>query len=69
MYIHTYILSFTDKVMKSVRSCSKSQPLFYDQLAQVIAQTELINTDFLQKINSCIEDEFVNTYMTDKKTG
>lgn len=59
-------MSITDKVMKSVRSCSKSQPLFYDQLAQVIAQTEHINTDFLQKISNCIEDEF--TYMTDKQS-
>jgi len=62
-----YILSFTGKVMKSVRSCSKSQPLFYDQLAEVIAQTELINVDFLQKICKCVEDEFVNTYMTDEQ--
>lgn len=52
--------------MKSVKSCYKSQPLFYDQLAQVIEQTELINIDFVQKVNSCIEDEFVTTYMTDK---
>jgi len=52
--------------MRSVRSCSKSQPLFYDQLAQIITQTEHINTNFLQKITNCIEDEFVNTYMTDK---
>lgn len=52
--------------MKSVKSCCKSQPLFYDQLAEVIAQTELINIDFVQKISNCIEDEFVNTYMTDK---
>jgi hypothetical protein len=54
--------------MRSVRSCSKSQPLFYDQLAQVIAQTEHINTNFLQKITSHIEDEFVNIYMTDKSS-
>jgi len=53
--------------MNSVRSCSKSQPLFYDHLAQVIAQTELIDTDFLQKISNCIEDEFINTYMMDKE--
>jgi len=59
-------MSFTDKVMKSVKSCYKSQPLFYDQLAQVIEQTELINIDFVQKVNSCIEDEFITTYMTDK---
>nr|XP_012219220.1 PREDICTED: Fanconi anemia group D2 protein homolog isoform X1 [Linepithema humile] len=62
-------LKLFNKVMKSVRSCSKSQPLFYDQLAHVIAQTELINTDFLQKISNCIEDEFVNTYMTDKQSS
>ncbi|XP_019699330.1 Fanconi anemia group D2 protein isoform X2 [Harpegnathos saltator] len=55
-----------NKVMKCVRNCSKSQPLFYDQLAQVIAQTEFINTEFLQKVSNCIEDEFVNTYMIDK---
>lgn len=55
-----------DKVMKSVKSCSKSQPLFYDQLAQVIAETETININFLHKITNYIEDEFVNTYMTDK---
>lgn len=52
--------------MKSVKSCCKSQPLFYDQLAQVIEQTEFINIDFVQKINNTIEDQFVNTYMTDK---
>lgn len=52
--------------MKSVESCCKSQPLFYDQLAQVIEQTELININFIQKIFNCIEDQFVNTYMTDK---
>lgn len=52
--------------MKSVKNCSKSQPLFYDQLAQVIAETETININFLHKISNCIEDEFVNTYMTDK---
>lgn len=51
--------------MKSVESCYKSQPLFYDQLAQVIEQTEL-NIDFIQKIFNYIEDQFVNTYMTDK---
>jgi len=62
-------MSFIDKVMRSVRSCSKSQPLFYDQLAQVIAQTEYINTNFLQKITNRIEDEFVNTYMTDKSSS
>lgn len=54
--------------MKSVKSCYKSEPLFYDQLAQVIEQTELINIDFVKKISSRIEDEFVTTYMymTDK---
>lgn len=52
--------------MKSVKNCFKSQPLFYDQLAQVIEQTEFINTDFLQKISDCIEEKFINTYMTDK---
>lgn len=52
--------------MKSVKSCSKAQPLFYDQLAQVIAETETINVNFLHKITNYIEDEFVNTYMTDK---
>lgn len=52
--------------MKSVKSCSKSQPLFYDQLAQIIAETESIDTNFLQTISNRIEDEFVNTYMTDK---
>lgn len=57
---------YIDKVMKSVKNCSKSQPLFYDQLAQVIAETETININFLHKISNCIEDEFVNTYMTDK---
>ncbi|XP_032687393.1 Fanconi anemia group D2 protein isoform X2 [Odontomachus brunneus] len=55
-----------NKVMKCVRSCSKSQPLFYDQLAQIIAQTEFINTNFVKKISNSIEDEFVNIYMTDK---
>ncbi|EZA54061.1 hypothetical protein DMN91_000826 [Ooceraea biroi] len=58
-------LELFNKVMKSVKSCSKSQPLFYDQLSQVIVQTEHINANFLQKITSCIEDEFINTYMTD----
>ncbi|XP_036138337.1 Fanconi anemia group D2 protein homolog [Monomorium pharaonis] len=58
-------LKLFNKVMKSVKSCCKSQPLFYDQLAQVIAETEL-NNDFVQKINNCIENEFVNTYMIDK---
>lgn len=52
--------------MKSVKNCCKSQPLFYDQLAQVITHTKLINADFLQKIRNCVEDEFVNVYMTDK---
>ncbi|XP_011267104.1 Fanconi anemia group D2 protein [Camponotus floridanus] len=55
-----------NKVMKNVKSCSKSQPLFYDQLAQIIAETETINVNFLHKITNHIEDEFVNTYMTDK---
>ncbi|XP_014473456.1 PREDICTED: uncharacterized protein LOC106743781, partial [Dinoponera quadriceps] len=55
-----------NQVTKCVRSCPKSQPLFYDQLEQIIAQTEFINTEFLKKISHCIEDEFVNTYMTDK---
>ncbi|XP_011707462.1 PREDICTED: Fanconi anemia group D2 protein homolog [Wasmannia auropunctata] len=59
-------LKLFNKVMKSVKNCCKSQPLFYDQLAQVIAQAELINTDFIQKIKNYIEDEFVNTYMTDE---
>ncbi|KAL6438774.1 hypothetical protein ACFW04_004639 [Cataglyphis niger] len=59
-------LKLFNKVMKSVKNCSKSQPLFYDQLAQVIAETETININFLHKISNCIEDEFVNTYMTDK---
>ncbi|CAL1683048.1 unnamed protein product [Lasius platythorax] len=59
-------LKLFNKVMKSVKSCSRSQPLFYDQLAQVIAETETININFLHKITNCIEDEFVNTYMTDK---
>ncbi|XP_077272811.1 Fanconi anemia complementation group D2 [Temnothorax americanus] len=59
-------LKLFNKVMKSVKSCCKSQPLFYDQLAQIIERTELININFVQKISNCIEDEFVNTYMTDK---
>jgi len=57
---------YTDKVMKNVKSCYKSQSLFYDQLTQVIEQTEHINIVFIEKINSYIENEFVNTYMTDK---
>ncbi|KAL6256143.1 hypothetical protein P5V15_012263 [Pogonomyrmex californicus] len=59
-------LKLFNKVMKSVKSCSKSQPLFYDQLTQIITQTEHININFVQKISNCIEDEFVNTYMIDK---
>ncbi|KAL0113028.1 hypothetical protein PUN28_012337 [Cardiocondyla obscurior] len=58
-------LKLFNKVMKSVKNCCKSQPLFYDQLAQVIEQTEFININFVEKINTCIEDNFVNTYMTD----
>jgi len=61
-----WVFVYIDKVMKSVKSCSKAQPLFYDQLAQVIAETETINVNFLHKITNYIEDEFVNTYMTDK---
>lgn len=57
---------FTDRVMKSVKSCSKSLPLFYDQLAQIIAETESIDANFVRTISNRIEDEFVNTYMTDK---
>ncbi|XP_039315718.1 Fanconi anemia group D2 protein homolog isoform X4 [Solenopsis invicta] len=59
-------LKLFNKVIKSVKSCCKAQPLFYDQLAHIIAQTELINTGFVQKINNCIENEFINTYMIDK---
>ncbi|XP_018349683.1 PREDICTED: Fanconi anemia group D2 protein [Trachymyrmex septentrionalis] len=59
-------LNLFDKVMKNVKSCYKSQSLFYDQLTQVIEQTEHINIVFIEKINSYIENEFVNTYMTDK---
>ncbi|XP_012062427.1 PREDICTED: Fanconi anemia group D2 protein [Atta cephalotes] len=59
-------LKLFNKVMKNVKSCYKSQSLFYDQLTQVIEQTEHINIVFIEKINSYIENEFVNTYMTDK---
>ncbi|KAG5321533.1 FACD2 protein, partial [Acromyrmex heyeri] len=59
-------LKLFDKVMKNVKSCYKSQSLFYDQLTQIIEQTEHINIVFIEKINSYIENEFVNTYMTDK---
>ncbi|KAG5317164.1 FACD2 protein, partial [Pseudoatta argentina] len=58
-------LKLFNKVMKNVKSCYKSQSLFYDQLTQIIEQTEHINIVFIEKINSYIENEFVNTYMTD----
>ncbi|XP_011859367.1 PREDICTED: Fanconi anemia group D2 protein [Vollenhovia emeryi] len=57
-------LKLFNKVMKSVKSCCKSQPLFYDQLAQIIGETEL-NIEFVKKINDCVENEFVNIYVTD----
>jgi len=38
----------------------------FNNNSQIIAQTELINIDFVEKISNCIENEFVNTYMTDK---
>ncbi|KYN22801.1 Fanconi anemia group D2 protein [Trachymyrmex cornetzi] len=59
-------LKLFSKVMMNVKSCYKSQSLFYDQLTQVIEQTEHINIVFIKKINSYIENEFVNTYMTDE---
>ncbi|KYQ56274.1 Fanconi anemia group D2 protein [Trachymyrmex zeteki] len=59
-------LKLFNKVMQNVKSCYKSQSLFYDQLTQIIEQTEHINIVFIEKINSYIENEFVNTYMTDK---
>ncbi|XP_018406104.1 PREDICTED: Fanconi anemia group D2 protein homolog [Cyphomyrmex costatus] len=59
-------LKLFNKVIKNVKSCYKSQSLFYDQLTQVIEQTEHINIGFIEKINNYIENEFVNTYLTDK---
>ncbi|KAI4496893.1 hypothetical protein M0804_000703 [Polistes exclamans] len=54
------------KVLHAVKSYPRSQALFYDQLAQVISQTESINEEFLQYVVAYLQEELINTYMVNK---
>ncbi|KAK2582685.1 hypothetical protein KPH14_004959 [Odynerus spinipes] len=63
---HTSARNLFNKVLTAVKSCPRSQALFYDQLAQVISQTECINEEFLRYVTIYIQDEFINTYMVNK---
>ncbi|OAD52770.1 Fanconi anemia group D2 protein [Eufriesea mexicana] len=53
-------------VLNNVKSCPRSQALFYDQLICIISQTQCINTKFMKNLTDYIEEEFVNANMIDK---
>ncbi|XP_047357363.1 Fanconi anemia group D2 protein isoform X3 [Vespa velutina] len=63
---HTSARNLFKKVLTAVKSCPRSQALFYDQLAQVISQTKNIHEEFLRCVTIYIQDELINTYMVNK---
>ncbi|XP_011498526.1 PREDICTED: Fanconi anemia group D2 protein homolog [Ceratosolen solmsi marchali] len=48
-----------------LKSCVKSQALFYDQLGQVITNTDNIDDQFLSDITNFFEDNFINNCLVE----
>lgn len=63
---HVAARNLFKKVLTAVKSCPRSQALFYDQLAQIISQTDGIHEEFIQYVATYIQDEFISTYMINK---
>ncbi|KAJ8676403.1 hypothetical protein QAD02_012190 [Eretmocerus hayati] len=53
------------KTVSSLKSCIRSQALFYDQLEQVIANSSNVSDDFLSKITIYFEDIFVSSCLVE----
>lgn len=55
------------KVLNGIKNCPRSQGFFYDKIGSVIADTPNINHQFLEFVTEIFEQEFMNTYMIDKR--
>ncbi|KAK0183451.1 hypothetical protein PV327_001492 [Microctonus hyperodae] len=55
------------KVLHGIKNCPRSQGFFYDKIGSVIADTPNINRQFLEFVTEIFEQEFMNTYMIDKR--
>ncbi|XP_034937747.1 Fanconi anemia group D2 protein [Chelonus insularis] len=56
-------LNLFNKVYSGTKNCPRSRGFFYDTLSQIIADTDSINDEFLNKITQVIENEFIEVYM------
>ncbi|XP_058794738.1 Fanconi anemia group D2 protein isoform X2 [Phymastichus coffea] len=55
----------TRKTIISLKDCKRSEALFYDQLANVIATTNDIYDDYLTSITNELEDHFIATCLVE----
>lgn len=49
----------------NVKSCPRSQALFYDQLSRIISETKNISDEFLEYLSEFVSKEFINTHMVE----
>ncbi|KAL7291971.1 hypothetical protein TKK_0014258 [Trichogramma kaykai] len=53
------------KTLISLKDCTRSQGLFYDQLEQIIATAQSIDQKFLSEISNLFEDDLINNVLID----
>ncbi|XP_003701839.3 fancd2 [Megachile rotundata] len=53
-------------VLKNVKTCPRSNALFYDQLTCIISETENVDIQFIKSLTNYVEEEFINVNMIDK---
>jgi hypothetical protein len=57
-----------ERTLSSLKGCARSEALFYDQLGQIIANTNNIDDQFLSDITSFFEDNFINNCLVENNS-